>query len=47
MLQLHGNTMAFKNTLKKIIIKNAFYSINEFMSGNHYEEQFKFLRKEI
>ena len=47
MLQLHDNTMAFKNTLKIFITKNAFYSINEFMSGNHYEEQFKFLRKEI
>ena len=24
----------------------AFYSINEFMSGNYYEEEFKFLRME-
>ena len=41
---LYGNTMALKNS-KNISHKNAFYSINEFMSGIHYDEQFKFLRK--
>jgi len=41
MVQLHENTMAFKNPLKNSY-KNACYSVSEFMSGNHYEEQFKF-----
>jgi len=40
-LQLRENKMAFKNSKKKFI-KNALYSIREFRSGNHYEEQFKF-----
>jgi hypothetical protein len=33
--QLCGNIIAFKNTLKKFLIKNSFYSINEFMSDNN------------
>jgi hypothetical protein len=37
--------MAFNNT-KKFLVKNAFYSTNEYMSGDYYEEEFKFLRKE-
>jgi len=29
-------------TLYKFFIKNAFYSINEFMTGNCYEEELSF-----
>jgi len=38
-VQLRENTTAFKNTLNKFLIKNAFHSMN--LSGNHYEELFK------
>jgi hypothetical protein len=41
-VQLRENTIAFKNSLKKVLIKNACYSVSEFMSGNYYEENFKF-----
>ena len=45
LVQLRENTTAFNNT-KKFLVKNAFYSTNEYMSGDYYEEEFKFLRKE-